>query len=299
MDRFESMSAFVAVVEAGGFTAASRATRIPLASISRKVSDLETLLQVVLIARSGRGIKLTESGERYYADCRRLLDEVREAERAASGEYVEPRGDLVVTAPIVFGRMHLTPIAVEFLDAFPEVNLCLRLRDDIVRLADEKIDLAFRISRLPDSGLMAARIADIRQVICASPAYLAERGRPRHPRDLTGHRCISTAPLATPDVWMLGQGRNERPFPVARRLAATTSEAAIDAALAGAGLAQALLYQVVDHVMRGALILVLEEFEPATLPLSVVYQPAPLMPLKLRTFLDFAIPRMKQRLKVD
>jgi DNA-binding transcriptional LysR family regulator len=120
MDRFESMAAFVAVVEAGGFTAASRRTRMPLASVSRKVSELETLLNVVLIARSGRGIKLTESGERYYADCRRLLDDLGEVERAASGEYVVPRGDLVVTAPVVFGRLHLTPIAVEFLDECPE-----------------------------------------------------------------------------------------------------------------------------------------------------------------------------------
>jgi DNA-binding transcriptional LysR family regulator len=296
VDKFESMTAFVAVVEAGGFTAASRRTRMPLASVSRKVSDLETLLNVALIARSGRGIKLTESGERYYADCRRLLDDLGEAERAASGEYDVPRGDLVVTAPVVFGRLHLTPIAVEFLDECPEVNLCLRLRDDIADLAEERIDLAVRISRLPDSSMIATRIADIRHVICASPAYLRERGLPLHPRDLVDHQCISITPLSTPDVWAFGVGKSPRLFPIARRLAATTSDATIDAALSGAGLARALHYQVVDHVVRGDLILVLEDFEPEPSPLSLVYPASRLMPLKLRAFLDFAAPRLKQRL---
>ncbi|WP_296614925.1 LysR family transcriptional regulator [Sphingomonas sp.] len=296
MDKFESMAAFVAVVEAGGFTAASRRTRMPLASVSRKVSDLETLLNVVLIARSGRGIKLTESGERYYADCRRLLDELGEVERAASGEYIAPRGDLVVTAPVVFGRLHLTPIAVEFLNAWPDGNLCLRLRDDIANLSEEKIDLAVRISRLPDSNMIARRIADIRRVICASPAYLRAHGLPQHPRDLIGHRCISVAPLSTPDVWTFGVGTSLRSFPIARRLAATTSDATIDAALSSAGLARALHYQVVEHVARGDLILVLEDFEPEPSPLSLVYPASRFMPLKLRAFLDFAVPRLKQRL---
>lgn len=297
MDKFESMAVFVAVVEAGGFTAASRRTRMPLASVSRKVSDLETLLNVALIARSGRGIKLTESGERYYADCRRLLDELGEVERAVSGEYDVPRGDLVITAPVVFGRLHLTPIAVGFLDEYPAVNLCLRLRDDVANLAEEKIDLAVRISRLPDSGMIATRLADIRHVICASPAYLHEHGLPRHPRDLIGHRCISIAPLATPDVWAFGVGKSMRSFPIARRLAATTSDATIDAALSGAGLARALHYQVIDHVVRGDLVLVLEDFEPEPSPLSLVYPASRLMPLKLRAFLDFAMPRLKQRLR--
>ncbi|MFA6114139.1 MAG: LysR family transcriptional regulator [Sphingomonas sp.] len=296
MDRLESMAAFVATVEDGGFSAAARRTRMPLATISRKVSDLENLLGVRLINRSARGISLTESGQSYYPECRRLLDELAEAERAASGEYRAPRGELVITAPIVFGRMHLLPIVVDFLRAYPEVEISLRLTDEIVHLGDEQVDLAVRISRLPDSSMVATKIADIRHVVCASPTYLAERGTPLHPGDLASHDCVSGKLLATPDTWPFRIGKAIRSFPIRRRLAATTAEAVIEAAIAGAGLTRALCYQVVEAEKQGRLVTVLRAFEPEPTPLSLVHSSARLVPLKLRAFLDFAVPRLKQRL---
>jgi DNA-binding transcriptional LysR family regulator len=296
MDRFESMAAFVATVEDGGFSAAARRTRMPLATISRKVSDLENLLGVRLVNRSARGISLTESGQSYYSECRRLLDELAEAERAASGEYRTPRGELVITAPIVFGRMHLVPIVVDFLRAYPEVTISLRLTDEIVHLGDEQVDLAVRINRLPDSSMVATTIADIRHVVCASPAYLAERGTPLHPADLASHDCVSGKLLSTPDGWSFRIGKVIRPFPIRRRLAATTAEAAIEAAIAGAGLARALHYQVAEAEKEGRLVTVLGRFEPDPTPLSLIHSSARLVPLKLRAFLDFAGPRLKQRL---
>ncbi|MFA5966772.1 MAG: LysR family transcriptional regulator [Sphingomonas sp.] len=296
MDRFESMTAFVAAVEDGGFSAAARRTRMPLATISRKVSDLENLLGVRLINRSARGISLTETGQFYYAECRRLLDALAEAERAASGEYRAPRGELVITAPIVFGRMHLVPIVVDFLRAYPEVAISLRLTDEIVNLGDEQVDLAVRISRLPDSSMVATRIADIRHVVCASPAYLAERGTPVHPADLASHDCVSGKLLSTPDAWPFRIGKAIRPFPIRRQLAATTAEAVIEAALAGAGLARALHYQVAEAEKEGRLLTALRAFEPDPTPLSLVHSSARLVPLKLRAFLDYAVPQLKQRL---
>lgn len=298
MDRFESMTAFVAAVEAGGFSAAARRTRVPLATISRKVSDLETMLGVRLLNRSVGGVSLTESGQSYYPECRRLLDALAEAERAASGEYRAPRGDLTVTAPIAFGRMHLTPIVVAFLRAYSDVGISLRLTDEILHLGDDQIDLAVRISRLPDSSMVATRIGDIRPVICASPAYLADRGTPQHPEDLADHECLSGTRLSVPEAWPFQIGKTIRRFPIHGRLAVTTSEAAIEAAIAGAGLIRVLCYQVVEAQRQGHLVTVLRGFEPEPTPISLVHASARLVPLKLRAFLDYAVPRLKQRLAV-
>lgn len=298
MDRFESMSAFVAAVEAGGFSAAARRTHMPLATLSRKVSDLEAMLGVRLLNRSVSGISLTESGEAYYPECRRLLDALAEAERAASGEYRAPRGDLVITAPIAFGRIHLTPIVVEFLRAYPEVGISLRLTDEILHLGDEQVDLAVRISRLPDSSMIATRIGDIRPVICASPAYLADRGVPLRPEDLAHHDCVLGARLSMPEAWPFRIGKAIRRYPIRGRLAVTTSEAAIEAAITGAGLIRVLGYQVVEAQRQGRLVTVLQAFEPEPTPISLVYASARLVPLKLRAFLDYAVPRLKQRLTV-
>lgn len=297
MDRLESMTMFLSVVDAGGFGAAARKTGQPLATVSRKVSELENHLKVSLLTRSARGVALTDSGQSYYADCRRVIDALVEAERAAAGEYTAPRGELVISAPIVFGRMHLMPIIVSFLAEYPEVEICLSLRDEIVDLVDEQIDLAVRISPLPDSSLIARRVADIRHIVCASPAYLAARGTPRHPADLTGHDGISGKLLSSPEGWPFRVGKAVRQFPIRRRLAANTSEAVIEAAIAGAGLARALSYQIAGAQAEGKLVTLLEQFELAPVPLSLVYLATRRMPLKLRAFLDYAAPRLQRRLR--
>lgn len=297
MDRFESMSAFVAVVEAGGFSAASRDSGMPLATLSRKVSELEDLLGVSLVSRSTRKITLTDSGQPFYLACRRLLDELGEAERVASGEYRIPRGDLIITAPIVFGRIHLTPIVVDFLKAYPEVGVELHLSDQIVDLIDAQVDLAVRLSELPDSSMIALRIGEIRNVICASPAYLATRGTPKHPNDLIDHDCVTRSTPSTPNGWPFRIGKGTKEFPVSSRLFVTTAEAAIEAAIAGAGLTRAFCYQVVKAEKDGDLVTILRDFEPAPFPLNFVYPNSRLIPLKLRAFLDYAAPRLKQRLQ--
>ncbi|WP_395018595.1 LysR family transcriptional regulator [Dongia sp.] len=297
MDRFESMSAFVAVVEAGGFSAAARKLGMPVATVSRKVSELEALLQASLINRSTRKIALTQGGQAFYESSRRLLEDLGEAERAASGEYRAPRGELVMTAPIVFGRLHVVPVVVEFLKQYPEVDVRLLLDDQIVNLVDEQVDLAVRISELPDSSMMATRIATIRPVICASPAYLSAHGMPRHPEELADHDCIMRSRLPTPDAWPFRVDGTVRMVPVRRRLVVTTAEASIEAALAGAGLTKVFCYQVAAAERQGRLVTILREFEPEPMPLSLVYSGGRIVPMKLRAFLDFAIPHLKKRLQ--
>jgi DNA-binding transcriptional LysR family regulator len=297
MDRFESISVFVAVAEAQGFSAASRALRVPLATVSRKVSELEGHLGVKLLTRSTRKVTLTESGQQFFASCRRILDDLEEAERAASGEYSAPRGDLVLTTPIVFGRLHLVPIVVEFLRAYPEVDVQLLLVDRVVDLIDEHIDLALRIGDLPESSMIAVRVGSIGRVVCASPEYLATHGVPAHPSDLAAHEAITFSDLASTKEWPFRIGTATEMFEVRSRFTVTTAEAAIDAAMAGAGITRVLSYQAAAAVLDGRLKLVLRDYEVDANPVSLVYPSGRLVPLKLRAFLDFAVPRLKARLQ--
>ncbi|HVJ34363.1 MAG TPA: LysR family transcriptional regulator [Terriglobia bacterium] len=299
MDRFAAMSTFIAVIDAGSFSAAARQLGMPLATVSRRVSDLEDLLQVGLINRSTRKLTLTQAGENYYQSCRRLLDDLGEAERRASGEYEIPRGDLVITAPLVFGHLHLTPVVVEFLRIHPEVDVQLLLSDDVVTLPGEQIDLALRISHLPDSSMATEQIGTIRRVVCASPDYLTKNGTPQHPDELDQHDCITRAALTVPDSWPFRINGKMESVPLRRRLAVTTAEAAISASIAGAGLARVLCYQVRQAMHEGKLATILHDFEPAPLPLSLVYAATRAVPLKLRAFLDFAVPRLRQRLSQE
>ncbi|MER8483627.1 LysR family transcriptional regulator [Mesorhizobium sp. M1322] len=296
MDRLEAMSLFVAAVEAGSLSAAGRRFGIPLATVSRKVSDLERHLKTRLLNRSTRQLTLTDAGHAYLAACRRILDEVGEAERTAAGEYSAPTGELIITAPIVFGRLHVLPVITGFLAAYPDVAIRLMLADRITQLTEEHIDLAVRIGELPDSSLVATRIGSIRRVVCASPAYLAEHGMPETPKDLAAHSCITFEGLTAPAAWTFAIGKAEVAVPIRSRLRVNTAEAAVDAAIAGVGLTRVLSYQITAAVRSGTLRTVLEAFEPQPWPVSLVHAGQGLLPVKLRAFLDFAAPRLKKRL---
>ena len=201
MDRFEAMGLLVAVAEAGSLSAAGRAMRMPLSSVSRKIADLEAHLGTRLLTRAGRQASLTEAGRAYVAASRRILEEVNEAERAAAGEYRTPRGELVVTAPLVFGRLHMLPVVLDFLAAYPEVDVRLALVDRRLQLVEDHVDLALRIGPLIDNALVALKVGSMRRVVVASPDYLARRGAPRTPDDLPAHDCIdasATRPTSRP-----------------------------------------------------------------------------------------------------
>jgi DNA-binding transcriptional LysR family regulator len=297
MDRLEAMSVFAAVAEAQGFSAASRRLGMPLATVSRKVSELEQSLGVQLFARSTRRVSLTDTGRQYFEACRRILDDVSEAERAAAGEYRAPRGELILTTPIVFGRLHIVPVVTEFLEAYREVHVQMMLVDRVVDLIDEHIDLALRIGELPDSSLIAVRLGTIGRVVCASPAYLAAHGVLAHPEELAGHDAVTFSGLSSTREWSFRvDGTTER-FPVRSRLIVNTAEAALDAVMAGAGLTRVMSYQAAAAVRDGRLVMVLRDYAPEPNPISLVYPSGRLVPLKLRAFLDFAVPRLKARLQ--
>ncbi|MBZ9851094.1 LysR family transcriptional regulator [Mesorhizobium sp. CA14] len=296
MDRLDAMSLFVATAEAGSLSAAARRAGIPLATVSRKLSELEKHLGTRLLNRSTRRLTLTDAGQSYLAACRRILDEVSEAERIAAGEYSSPTGELVITAPVVFGRLHVLPVITGFLAVYPQVDVRLNLSDRITQLVEEHIDLAVRIGELPDSAMVAIRVGSIRRIVCASPAYLAMHGTPKKPPELAGHNCITFEGLAAPATWSFGAGKTETTVAVRSRLQVNTAEAAIDAAIAGLGLTKVLSYQADAAVRAGALRVVLEPFEPPPWPVSLVHAGQGRVPVKLRAFLDFAAPRLKERL---
>jgi len=289
------MSILIAVVDAGSLSAAARVLDMPLATVSRKVAELETHLKTRLLHRSTRQLSLTEAGISYVAACRRILEEIGEAERAATGEYASPKGELLVTAPVAFGRLHVVPVVAEFLAQYPEIGVNLMLTDRVVHLMDEHADAAIRIGELPDSRLMATRVGTVRRVICASPAYLKAHGVPARPQDLARHACITFEVLASMRAWVFGSGKAELSVPVQSRLTVNTAEAAIAAATLGVGLIRVLSYQVADAVREEALRVVLEEFESAPLPVSLVHAGQAPLPLKLRAFLDFVTPRLRAR----
>ena len=297
MNRLESMSVFLTVVEAGSLSAAGRKLGMPLATVSRKLSDLEAHLKARLLTRSTRQLSLTDAGRAYVAACKRILEDLNEAERSASGEYSAPRGELVVTAPIVFGRLHVLPVIAGFLEAYPEVDVRLVLGDRVINLLEEHVDLAVRIGELPDSSLSATRVGAIGRVVCASPGYLAARGTPSSPGELGAHQCITFDTLLSPASWTFKAGGTELSVPIHSRLTVNTAEAAVDAAIAGVGVTRVLSYQVEDAVRAGLLNVVLREFEPMPVPVSLVFASQKRVPLKLRAFLDYAVPRLRERMQ--
>ncbi|MBZ9680144.1 LysR family transcriptional regulator [Mesorhizobium sp. B2-3-14] len=296
MDRLEAMSLFVAAAEGGSLSAAARHSDVPLATVSRKVSELERYLKTRLLNRSTRRLTLTDAGHAYLAACRRILDEVGDAERTAGGEYSAPTGELIVTAPIVFGRLHVLPVVTDFLAAYPLVDIRLTLGDRISQLAEDHIDLAVRIGRLPDSRMVAIRVGSIGHVVCASPAYLAGRGIPETPRDLETHSCITFEGLGSLATWTFTVDKADFVVPVRSRLRVNTAEAAIDAAIAGVGVTRVLSYQIVAAARSGTLRPVLRDFEPEPWPVNLVHAGQGRLPVKLRAFLDFAAPRLRERL---
>ncbi len=296
MDRLDAMSVVIAVTETGSFSAASRKLSKPVATVSRKVAELETRLKAQLFRRSSRRLAPTDAGRSYIEACKRIIDQVDEAEREVSGEYRIPRGDLVVTAPWGLGHLHLLPIAVEFMEAYPEIALRLVLTDRVLNTVEEGIDVSIRIGALPDSSMVATRIGSIRLVVCGSPGYFAEHGRPRKPDDLRDHDCITVDDAATPTAWRFRQGARAIVTPIRSRLCVNTSEAAVEAAIAGAGLARVMSYKMEAARRAAMLAVVLDTFEPDPFPVHIVYAQRKPAPLKLRAFLNWATPRLKARL---
>jgi DNA-binding transcriptional LysR family regulator len=296
MDKLRAMQTFVRIVERGSLTAAADAMRSSLPSVVRTLAALEAELDVRLLNRTTRRIALTDEGREYYERCRRVLAEVDEAEAALSARRAVPKGRLRVTAPVMFGRLHVAPVATEFVARHAAVQLELLLLDRVVDLLEEGIDVAVRIAHLPDSSLVAMRVGETRRVVCASPAYLRRAGTPQSPTELIRHRCVSFGGLNPGlDEWRFDKER----IAVRAALASNQIDAALDACVSGLGLGQFMGYQVQALLDAGRLKRVLGDFEPPPLPIHVIYAHARLLSSNVRAFVDWTVPRLRRRMGAD
>ncbi|AZD11494.1 Transcriptional regulator, LysR family [Pseudomonas chlororaphis] len=294
MDRFQEMQVFISVAQEQGFAAAARRLGLSAPSVTRAVAALEQRIGTQLLTRTTRNVLLTEAGQRYLEDSRRILAELQDAEASAAGTHALPRGQLTITAPVLFGELFVTPLMVDYLERFPEVSINALLVDRVVSMVEEGMDVAVRIGELPDSGQHAMRVGEVRRVICASPAFLARHGRPRHPQELRQAPVIAPSSIGQSRSWLFddnGTPLNIRPEP---RLVVTANQAAISAACLGLGLTRVLSYQVAGKVAAGELEIVLAEFELAPLPIHVVYQGGRKAPARVRSFVDFAVQVLRE-----
>lgn len=286
MDHFATLTAFVHTVECGGFTAAARRLGLSKSLVSRQVAQLETNLGARLLQRTTRRLSPTEVGQAYYQRAQRILADLADAAAEIGHLQAAPRGKLRISAPMSFGVLHLAPALPRFLAACPELELDLALSDRFVDLVEEGFDVAVRIGRLSDSTLVARRIAPIRRVVCASPAYLARCGTPQNPADLTEHACLSHLDQG-PAEWRFVVDGQQQTIKVNSRLRAGNGEALRILALAGLGLTYLPTFFVGDDLRSGTLVPVLSPYVPGDSALHGVYPHGRHLTAKVRAFLDF------------
>jgi DNA-binding transcriptional LysR family regulator len=298
MDRLHTMEVFAAVAEAGSLAGAAKRLRVSPPAVTRAIASLEDHLGVRLFNRTTRNLSLTEAGTRFLDSTRRLLSELEEAEKTAAGTMAAPSGHLTLTASVTFGRTHVAALMLDFLHAYPRVTASLLLLDRVVNLVEEGIDVAVRTAHLPDSTLIARRVGEVRQVLVASPAYLAERGAPAKPDDLKGHDVIAFTGLLPGREWPLVDDGRDASIVLAPRLEVNDAAAAIAGAERGDGITMALSYMVAGAIAEGRLIPVLDRFTPPAVPVQLVYPRARTIAAKVRAFLDFAAPRLQTALSL-
>jgi len=289
MDRLDAMQAFVAVADLEGFAPAARKLGLSPSGVTRLIAALEERLGARLLQRTTRKVALTDAGTRYLERVRRILADVEEAESSAEGERTRPIGRLVVSAPIGFGRLHVSPVMSQYLARYPEVTAELRLTDRLVNLVEDGVDLAVRIGHLPDSTLVARHVGEMRRIVVASQAYLEQRGEPEAPEAIATHDTIQFGAAAAAPEWrFVADGRDIRVV-CTPRFATNSADAAIHYAAQGGGLTRVLAYQAAEAIKAGRLRIVLEKFEPPALPIHAVYPTSRLLSAKVRAFIDLVV----------
>ena len=296
MDRHSGMRLFVAIADAGSLSEAGRRLGKPLTTVSRQLAALEDALKARLFTRSTRNLALTEPGRTYLDACRRIIEETDAAEARLSGEQSEPQGEIVITAPVVFGRLHVLPVVAEFLREHPRVNARLLLLDRPVDLIEEGLDVAIRIGSLRDSSLIAIRVGSVQRIVCASPTYLASRGLPKGPDGLTEHDCITFSALGAWDRWTFFDGRKQMRVRIRSRLVVNTAESAIDAAIAGLGITRVLSYQAARALRDGSLKAILAKYDSGELPVHILHRETRLVQPKVKSFVAHAADTLRRRM---
>ena len=286
MDRIDAMQAFVAVADLQGFAPAARKLALSPSAVTRLIAGLEDRLGARLLQRTTRKVALTDAGARYLERARRILADLEEAEESVESERTRPGGRLVVSAPIGFGRLHVSPVVSAYLKRFPEVGADLRLSDRMINLVEDGVDLAVRIGHLPDSTLVARHVGEMRRIVVASTGYLKARGEPKRPEEIAAHDTIQFGAMtASPDWRFVEDGREVRISPVPR-FSSNSADAAIQYAEQDGGLTRVLFYQAAASLKAGRLKIVLAKYEQPPLPIHIVYPTSRLLSAKVRTFID-------------
>jgi len=296
MDRLDAMQVLLAVVDAGSISAGSRKLNAPLPSVSRKVAELERHLGTQLLIRTSRNIQLTDAGRDYVEAARHIIAEIKDAELRASGEYEVPRGELTISASMQLGQAIVVPLASEFLQEHPEITLNVILQDRLVHLIDEKVDVGIRLGLLEDSSLYAVKVGDVSMATCSAPDYLERKGRPTRPEGLSDHDGVIFGHVNEGPWHYLRDGIQSQGLPRIR-VRANTAGAAIIAAVQGLGITRVLNFMISDELRSGSLVQILGDYDGGSFPVHLVYVRQGLLPLKVRAFLDWMTPRLRQKLK--
>lgn len=296
MDRFHELEVFVAVADAGSFAKAGARLRLSPPAVTRAISALEDRLGARVFNRTTRSLTITDVGIRFLESARRILMDMDTAEKEAAGETAMPQGHLTITASVTFGRSTLAPVVCGFLGQHPRVTASVVLLDRVVNLVEEGIDVAVRIGPLPDSNLIAKRIGAVHRVLVASPDYLGRRGTPTSPTELKLHSMIAFTGLMPNREWRFRSDRRPNSVVLNPTFEINDAVAAIDAAENGHGITIALSYMVHEKISEGKLVTILDEFTPPPRPAHLVYPQARLVAPKIRAFVDYAAPRLRDAL---
>lgn len=299
MDKLEAMRVFIEVAECQSFVAASRKLDLSAPAVTRSVAQLEKALGVRLFNRTTRHVRLTDSGARFFEDARRILDDVEQAVATASGSYAEPKGVLSVTAPVLFGQIHIAPILTEYLQQNPSVTVRAVFYDRISNILDEGLDVAIRIGHLKDSSIYATPVGTVQRLVCASPIYLQKHGIPSHPSELKAHEIIQASTVEPSTTWQFESSTGKESVKVTPRLHCSQNGAAITAARQGFGITRLMSYQVGEELKNGSLMRILHGYESKPLPVSIVHLEGRQANAKIRAFIDLATARLRANPYID
>ena len=293
MDRFHLMAVYVAVAEEESFAGGARRLGMSPPAVTRAIAALEKRLGVSLLTRTTRFVRATDAGQRYLEHARRILAETDEADEAVAGVNSAPRGQLAVTAPVLFGRMFVMPSIVDYLRHFPDMAISAVFLDRVMNLLEEGMDVGVRIGELPDSSMRAVTVGHVRRVVCAAPDYLKKHGVPRTPSEISEHTVIAASPVSPSVDWKFADGKKTTSVKLTPRLTVTNNESAIVAAAQGFGLTRLLSYQVAAFLASGQLKAVLGDYEPPRLPIHVLHSEGRQASAKVRTFVDMLVERLR------
>ena len=294
MDQLHLMKVYVAVADEQGFAAGARKLSMSPPAVTRAIGALEENLGIKLLNRTTRHVRVTEAGERYLIDARRILNDVQSANELVAGINAKPRGHLTVTAPALFGRMFVIPGIVDYLQRYPDTEVDTLFLDRVVNLVEEGIDVGIRIGKLPDSSIRALRVGSVKLVCCASPAYLKQFGIPQHPFELHEHTIVTSLAVKNNMDWAFTNNQIKENVKIKPRLKVTTNDAAIEAVKSGFGITRLLSYQVAPYVASGELQIVLAPFETEAEPIHIVHRENHFSSKKVRAFIDLMAEKLRE-----